>query len=151
MLWNYRSGGDDGPLADPGIVEDGRTDANQNHIFQDAAVYGGIVPDGHQLAYDYRIEIAHAMQDGAVLYIALGTDADRIYIASDDGVHPDTGLFAEDNVTYDLRRGVDVTGGRNFRFVRLVATNHETNSTFGMQKISEWYPTSNYQRFMCFS
>ena len=40
-----------------------------------------------------------------------GADADGVDVAAEDGVHPDAGLVAEDDVADDLGGGVDVAAG----------------------------------------
>jgi len=44
------------------------------------------------------------MENAAVLDIGVRSDADRVHIAADDGVHPDAGLIAENYVADNLRR-----------------------------------------------
>jgi len=50
---------------------------------------------------------------GAVLNVRAFADADGVDVTTDDGVHPYGGVFAEDDITEDLRGGVDVGGGGN--------------------------------------
>jgi hypothetical protein len=45
-------------------------------------VHGGVVADGNPVADDDRIEVALAMEDGAVLNVGVGADADGIDIAA---------------------------------------------------------------------
>jgi len=49
------------------------------------------------------IDVAHAVQDGAVLHVAVGADTDGVDVAADDGVHPDAGVLAEHDVADHLR------------------------------------------------
>ena len=124
LLGDDGTGGDDGAFADAGVVEDGGTDADEDGVLEDAAVDGGVVADGDHLADDDGIEVAHAVEDGAVLDVAFGPDADGVDVAADDGVHPDAGVFAEDDVANDLCGGIDVAGWWDYGGFSLISANH---------------------------
>jgi hypothetical protein len=51
------------------------------------------------------------VEDGAVLDVGAGADADAVGVATDDGVHPEGGLGAEVDVADELGGGVDVAAG----------------------------------------
>jgi len=57
------------------------------------------------------VVVAHAVEDGAVLDVGAGADADAVGVATDDGVHPEGGLGAEMDVADELGGGVDVAAG----------------------------------------
>jgi len=107
------SGGDDGASADAGSVEDDGADADEDVVFHDAAVDGGVVADGDSVADEDGVAIFHAVEHGAVLDVGAGADADLVDVAAEDGVHPDGGVLAEDDVADDLGGDVDVGGGRD--------------------------------------
>jgi hypothetical protein len=65
------------------------------------------------------------VQHRAVLYIALRADADRVYVASYHRIHPNAGLFTENNVPDQLCGGVDITACWNDWFQPLVTPDHE--------------------------
>ena len=68
--------------------------------------------DGDPVADFDRIEVALAVEDGAVLDIGVGADADGVDIAAQDGVHPDRGVLAEGDIADELGGEIDVgTGG----------------------------------------
>ncbi len=100
--------GDDAALADVGPVEDDGTHADEDVVFEGAAVDGGVVADGASRADDDGVQVPHAMEDGAVLNVGVGADADGVDVTADDGVHPDGGVFAENDVAENLGGGVDV-------------------------------------------
>ena len=111
VLGDERAGGDDAAGADVGSVEDDGADADQDVVFQGAAVDGGVVADADAVADDDGVEVAHAVEDGAVLDVRPRADADAVDVSADDGVHPDGGLGAEVDVADDLGGGVDVAAG----------------------------------------
>ena len=110
-LGNEGSGGDDSAGADVRAVEDDGTDTDEDVVFEGAAVDGGVVADGAAVADDYGVKAALAVEDGAVLDVGAGADADGVHVAAEDGVHPDGGLGAEMDVADDLGGGVDVAAG----------------------------------------
>ena len=105
--------GDDAALADVCSVEDDGTHADEHVVFQRAAVDRGVVANRAAVADQDGMEVPHAVEDGAVLDIAAIADADGVDIATDDGVHPDGGMVAENHVAKYLGGGIDVTGGRD--------------------------------------
>src|SRR5260370_29315750 len=81
--------------------------------------------DRHHLSDDHWVEVAHSVQHGTILHIALRADADGVHIAPDDCVHPDTRLFAENHVADYLRGRIDVAVRWNDWSYSLVRTNHD--------------------------
>jgi hypothetical protein len=124
VLGDDGSGGDDGAFSDAGVVEDDGADADEDGVFEDAAVDGGVVADGDHLADDDGVFVAHSVEDDAVLDVAAGADADGVYVPPYYGVHPDARLVTEDDVTDDLCGGVDVATGGNYRKNSLVTPDH---------------------------
>lgn len=124
MLGNNGTGGDDGALADAGVVENGGADADEDGVLDDAAMDSGIVADGDHLADEDWIEVAHAVEHGAILHVRAGADANGVDVATDDSVHPDAGVFAEGDVANDLGGGVDVAAGTDGGKFALVGTDH---------------------------
>jgi hypothetical protein len=64
--------------------------------------------DGDPVSHDYRVEIALAVKDRAVLDVGAGADANRVDVAAEDRVHPHGGALAEDHIADQLRRNVDI-------------------------------------------
>jgi len=124
VLRDDRASGDDGALADTRIVEDRRAHADQNGILKDAAVDGGVVADGDPVADDDGVDVPHAMEDGAVLDVGVGPDADKVDVSADDGVHPNAGVFTEDNIADDLGGDIDVAGGGDDGKLSLIGPDH---------------------------
>jgi hypothetical protein len=124
MLRNYGAGGDDAALADAAIVQDGGSHADDAHILDHAAVNGGVVADGDPVAHDDRMEVALAMEDGAVLDIGVGADADGVDVTAQDGVHPHRRALTEYDVAEDLGGGVDVATCRDCWRMALIASEH---------------------------
>jgi hypothetical protein len=124
VLGEDGTGGDDGAFADAAVVEDGDAHADEAGVFDDAAVDGGIVADGDPVADGDRVEVALAVKDAAVLDIGVGADADGVDIAAEDGVHPDGGALAEDDVAEKLRGEIDVATGGDDGELATIAANH---------------------------
>jgi hypothetical protein len=74
-------------------------------------VEGDGVADGDVFAEVDAVLIFHAVEDGVVLDVGVGADADFVDVAAEDGVHPDGGVVAEDDVSDDLGGAIDVAGG----------------------------------------
>ena len=98
--------------------------ADDAHVLDHAAVDGGVVADGDPVAHDDGIEVALAVEHGAVLHVGVGADADGVDVAAQDGVHPDRGVLAEHDVAEDLGGGVDVATGGDLGRMALVAADH---------------------------
>jgi hypothetical protein len=64
------------------------------------------------------------MQYGAILHVGISADSNLMHIASQDGVHPDAGVLAQDDVSDQLRGGVHVAGSRNDWMLAFERTNH---------------------------
>jgi hypothetical protein len=77
-------------------------------------VDGGIVADGDPVAHDDGIEVALAVEDGAVLDVGVGANADGVDVTAQDGVHPHRRALAEHDVAEDLGGGVDVATRRDW-------------------------------------
>jgi hypothetical protein len=50
------------------------------------------------------------VEDAVVLNVGIVADADLVNVAAEDGVHPDAGVFAEDDVADELGGFVDIAG-----------------------------------------
>ena len=120
-------GGDDGAGADVDTVEDDGAHADEDIVFDGAPVDGGVMADCDAISDDYGVEVLHAVENGAVLYIAAGSDLNVIDVTAYNGVHPDTRVLSEDDFTDDLGRGVDVRCRRNCGGNPLVRAKHCTS------------------------
>jgi hypothetical protein len=115
-------GGDDGAFADAAIIEDGDAHADEDGIFDNTAVDGGIVTDGDPVADGDGVEVSLAVEYAAVLNVGVGADADGMDIAAEDGIHPDRGALAKDDVAQNLGGDIDVaTGGDDREFATVAA------------------------------
>jgi len=122
---NYGAGGNDGTGPNAAIVQDPGANTDKALIFNHASVNGSVVANGYPVAHHYRVEVALAMEHGAVLDVGIGSDADGVYIAAKDGVHPDGGVGAESHIANKLGRNIDVAGVVDMGRVALVSANHE--------------------------
>src|ERR1043166_3255094 len=68
--------------------------------------------------------LLHAVKDAIVLHVGVGANANFVDVSAYDGIHPHRGMFAEHDVTDDLRRVVNVAGGWNGRPDAFVGSNH---------------------------
>ena len=74
----------------------------------------------------------HAMEDAVVLNVGVVADAYLVDVAAEDGVHPDAGVFADDNVSDELGGVVDVGGVGDLGSDALVGSNHRSLVSFGL-------------------
>ena len=79
--------------------------------------------DSYVFAEEHSVLLFHPVQHATILNIRVSANADRMNVAADDRVHPDAGMFSEDNVSDDLRRIVNVTGRWNRRRDAFVGAN----------------------------
>ena len=93
MLRDHRTRSNDGTRTDARVVEDNGTDADEHLVLYDAAVYGGVVAYGDQFADVDGVQVAHSVENRAVLNIGARADADGVDVAANDGVHPDAGVL----------------------------------------------------------
>ena len=124
MFRDDGAGGDDAAFADVSVVKHSGTHTDDDVIANDAAMDSSVVADRDPITHDDGIEVALAVEDSTVLDVGAGADADGIDVAAQDRVHPDRGLFAEDDVAKDLRGGVDVTAGGDFGVNALIGSDH---------------------------
>jgi hypothetical protein len=73
-------------------------------------VEDGVVAYGDIVADVDAVLFFHAVEDAVVLNVGIVADADLMYIAAEDRVHPDAGVFAENDVADELGGVVDVAG-----------------------------------------
>jgi hypothetical protein len=110
VLGDQGAGGDDGAGSDDGAVEDDGAHADEAAGFDFAAVEDGVVAHGDVVADVDAVLFFHAVEDAVVLNIGVVADADLVDVAAEDGVHPDAGVFAENDVADELGGVVDVAG-----------------------------------------
>jgi hypothetical protein len=82
------------------------------------------VADGHPVAYDHRVEVPLAVEDGAILYVAALAYPDGVDVAAEDGVHPNRGSFAQHNVSDKLGADINIATCGYLGYVAQVATDH---------------------------
>jgi isopentenyl phosphate kinase len=97
---------------------------DEHRVFNHAAMHGGVMSDGDPIAHDDRIDVALAVENGAILDVGLGTDADGIHIAAEHGIHPNRRVLAKRHVADQLGRKVDVTTGGHLGKPPLVTPDH---------------------------
>jgi len=124
MLGDDGAGGDNAAFTDAAIVKDSRAHADDTVVAHDTAVDGGIVADRDPIADGDGIEVALAMKHGAILDVGAGADANEVDVAAQDGVHPDRGALAEDDIANDLRRNVNVAIAGDLGCAALIGANH---------------------------
>jgi len=119
-----RAGGDDGTGPNAAVVEDPRANADKAFVLNHAAVYRGVMADGNPVSHDDRIEVPLAVENGAVLDVGVGADANGIDVTAEDGIHPDGGVGAEGDVPNELCGQIDVAGIVKPGLVSLVIPDH---------------------------
>lgn len=83
------------------------------------------------------------MEDAVVLNVGVRTDTDLVYVAAQDGVHPDRHVLAENDVADDLGRLVDVASGRDRRAQAFVGSNHVFQETLKIPRLGCMYRVAN--------
>src|SRR5258708_9239902 len=91
--------------------------------FYVAAVQGYAMADGYVVAEQQGMFVAHYVEDGAILNIGAGADADVVDVAADYRAGPDAGVWADDYVADDYGGGVNVGGGGDFRALAAIGAN----------------------------
>src|SRR5260370_41856418 len=71
--------------------------------------------DGHVIAKNQRILIAHDVADRTVLNVGPRADANVVHVAANHGTRPDARIFANHHVADNDRSGVDVSRSRDLR------------------------------------
>src|SRR5208337_2626935 len=110
--------------SDDGAIEDNRTHADEAAGLNGAAVQDGIVSHADVVADEDAVLFLHAVEDTVVLNVGIVADADLVDVAAKDGVHPDAGVFAEDDVADELGGVVDVAGVGELGSDALVGADH---------------------------
>jgi hypothetical protein len=63
---------------------------------------------GDVVAHVNAVLSLHTVEDAVVLNVGIVADADLVYVATENGVHPDAGVLADNDVADELRGVVDV-------------------------------------------
>src|SRR5258708_10286437 len=92
--------------------------------FYVAAVQGYAMADGYVVAEQQGMFVAHYVEDGAILNVGAGADADVVDVAADYRAGPDAGVWADDYVADDYGGGVNVSGGGDFGALAAIGADH---------------------------
>src|ERR1044072_5907004 len=109
------AGGDDAAFANDDTVEDGGAHADEAAGFDRAAVERDGMAHRDVIVEDERILVLHHVQDGTVLNIGAGADADVVDVTADNAERPNAGVFPNDHVADEDRCGINVSGGGDLR------------------------------------
>ena len=111
---NDRTGADETVVFDHRTIQHRRTHADQAGIADTAGMHDGAVADGDIVADQGREadrlaagSVVTDMEDGAILDISSGADADVVDVAADDGARPDRAVVADVHVADDGAGRVD--------------------------------------------
>src|SRR5579859_4238355 len=118
-----RTGGYDAAGADVHAVQDDGSHADEAARLDGAAVEGDGVADGHVVAEDQWVLVAHDVEYAAVLDVGARADADVVHVAANHGARPDAGVFADDYVADDDGGGVNIGGGGDLRALAAIGAN----------------------------
>src|SRR4051812_31812602 len=105
---NNRAGGDDAAFADSRVIENHRAHADEAAVADHATVQRHRVADGDPVADEDAVSFFHAVQHAAILNVGIRAHADGVNVATQHGVHPDTGIFAKFHIADDLGRFVHI-------------------------------------------
>ena len=103
-------------LANHRIVENGGTNPHQGIFANRAAMQHGLMADGAvscRWSGGAHIRVQHA----TILNVAAFAQPNQFIVTTQNGVEPDTGIFAETHATDDVRAGGNPIGSllRQFR------------------------------------
>ena len=124
LLGKQCTGGDDGAGSDDGAVEDNGAHADEAAGFNSATVEDGVVAYSDVVADVDAVLFFHAVEDAVVLNVGVVADANLVNVAAQDRVHPDAGVFAENDVADELGGVVDVAGVGKLRSDAFVGADH---------------------------
>ena len=110
FLGEQGTGRDDGAGSDDGAVEDDGAHADEAAGFNGATVEYSVMANGDIVANVNAVLFFHTMEHAVVLNVGIVADADLVDVAAEDRVHPDAGVFAENDVADELGGVVDVAG-----------------------------------------
>jgi len=110
FLGDQGTGGDDGAGSDDGAVENDGAHADEAAGFNGATVEYSVVANGDIVANEDAVFSFHAVENAVVLNVGVVADADLVDVAAEDRVHPDAGVFAENDVADELGGVVDIAG-----------------------------------------
>jgi hypothetical protein len=125
LFGDQSAGGDDRAGSNDGSVQDDAPHADEAARFDGASVKNDGVADGDVVAYVDSILLFHAMEDGVVLDVGVVPDADLVYVATENSVHPDAGMLTHGHVSDQLRGFVDVAGFGELGSDAFVRADHE--------------------------
>src|SRR5882672_3771361 len=108
---HQRPGGDHGAALDDGAVADAGLHADEAAIFEATSMDQRHVPDRHIGADPHWRLAGRAVDDGAVLNVAVGADDDRRDVAAQHAAEPDTGILADLDIADDDGAGRDEGAG----------------------------------------
>src|SRR5205823_986699 len=112
-------------------VENDRAHADEAAVGNVAAVQGDVVPDGHLVAENERIFVAHDVKDRAVLNVRACADADVVDIAADYRAGPNAGVCADDYVADQDGGGINIGGGGDLRKLAAIGSDHADGAFSG--------------------
>src|SRR5579859_609911 len=118
-----RACGYDAAGADVRAVQNDRAHADEAARLDGAAVEGDGVADGHVVAEDQRVLVAHDVQDAAVLDVGARAYANVVHVATNHGAGPHAGVFADDHVADDDGGGVNIGGRGDLRALAAIRAN----------------------------
>lgn len=101
---NHGTRRDDGIALHHTIVHDDTAHTHQHIVLDGAPVHYGIVPYGYIVSNGGRRFLIGAMDDGPVLHIDLVAHFDKMDIATDHGIEPNTALIAHAHLAHN--RGI---------------------------------------------
>src|SRR5258708_580572 len=124
LLGKKGAGGDNGSRSDARAIEDEGAHADEAAGFDRAAVEDSVVAYRDIVAHVHAVLSFHAVEDRVVLNVRIMADADLLYVAPEDGVHPDARVLADSDVADELGGVVDVTGFRELGSDAFVGADH---------------------------
>lgn len=101
MLRDNSSGSNDASCTDNGPVHNNGSHTDQDVILDRTAMNNSIVGNGYVVSDGGFIPLIRAMNNGAILNVGLVANDDRVYVAPDYGVEPNSTIAAHRYIADD--------------------------------------------------
>jgi hypothetical protein len=110
-------------FADSGVIQNHRAHADEAMILDGATVQNGTMPYGDPIA-DYHGGTCIGVDHCSILEVAVRTYADWLNVAAQDGLKPDAGVFANFDLSNQVRALSNKRGRGNAWRALSILQNH---------------------------
>ena len=101
VLQYQSTGSNDRPLANLAAVQQRRSHTDKGAVVDGTGVDSDIMSDSHHIAYMRRTSVVSDVDAGTVLHVSAVAYSDWCYVATHDGIEPNTALVTHRDITDD--------------------------------------------------